>query len=151
MRSLLRRCCVTAAAIAMAWAAAGPALAQDHGGRLMDRLFAKLDADGNGAISSAEGEAAAVEMFERRDGDGGGFLSETEFMSSRQAGKASAERVQKLSDFKSKRFAAADKNGDRRISAEEFFAAAQQRFGATDANGDGQITREEMESRRSRL
>lgn len=150
MQSLLRRRSFAAAAFALAWAAAAPAPAQDHGGRLMDRLFAKMDADGNGAISSAEGEAAAVKMFEKRDADGDGFLSETEFMSSRHEGKASAERAQKLSEFKSKRFAAADKNGDRRISAEEFFAAAQQRFSAADANGDGQVTREELESRRTR-
>lgn len=151
MQSLLRRRSFAAAAFALAWAVAPPALAQDHGGRFMDRLFAKLDADGNGAISSAEGESAAVKMFEKRDADGDGFLSETEFMSSRHEGKASAGRAHKLSEFKSKRFAVADKNGDRRISAEEFFAAAQQRFAAADANGDGQVTREEMESRRTRL
>lgn len=151
MESLFRHRALAVAAMALAWAPAGPAVAQDHGSRFLDRLFATMDADGSGAISAAEGEAAAVKMFERRDANGDGSLSEAEFRSHKSRGQASAERAQKLADFKVRRFAAADRNGDGRVAAEEFFAAAQERFSATDHNRDGQVTWDEIVSRRKQL
>lgn len=151
MQSFLRRRAFGAAVAALAWAAATPVLAQDHGGRFMERLFAKMDADGNGVLSSAEGEAAVLKMFEKQDADGDRYLSQAEFMSRKHDRQPSAEKAQKLGDLKAKRFAALDKDGDGRVSAEEFFAAAQQRFAAADLNKDGQVTREEIESARNRL
>jgi len=132
-------------------AAADAATAGERGGQLIERLFAKIDADGSGAISSAEGEAAAVKMFEKRDADRNGILTDTEFASHKGGGRLSADQEQKVGAYKARRFAAADANGDGQVSAEEFFAAAQRRFAAADANGDGQVTRDEVQTRRDAL
>ena len=120
-------------------------------GRLMERLLQKLDADGDGALSSAEGEAAAEKMFDRRDADGDGALSEAEFMADKGRGRLSADQQQKRDAFRAKRFAAMDKDGDGKVSAAEYFAAAQLRFTAADGNGDGRVTKDELRSLRDAL
>jgi Ca2+-binding EF-hand superfamily protein len=62
-----------------------------------------------------------------------------------------ADQRQKLDARRAKRFAAMDKDGDGKVSAQEFFAAAQQRFTAADANGDGRVTKEELRSLKDAL
>jgi Ca2+-binding EF-hand superfamily protein len=120
-------------------------------GRLMERLFHKMDTDGDGAISAAEGEAAAEEMFDRRDANGDGVLTESEFTAEAGGKQLVADQRQKLDARRAKRFAAMDKDGDGKVSAQEFFAAAQQRFTAADANGDGRVTKEELRSLKDAL
>jgi hypothetical protein len=139
-----RRCLVLAAALAVLTA---PAAAGERSGKLLERIFARMDADGNGAISAAEGEAAAVRQFERRDADGDGFLSKAEFAAHERAGRLSEEQQAKLGAHRAQRFAAMDENDDGRVAAAEFFAAAQRRFTAADRNGDGQVTLDEIRAR----
>jgi Ca2+-binding EF-hand superfamily protein len=132
-------------------AAAAARAGEAGSGRLMERLLQKLDTDGDGTLSSAEGEAAAEKMFDRRDANGDGVLSEAEFMAEKGGGRLSAEQQQKLDAFRAKRFAAMGKNGDGQVTAAEFFAAAQQRFTAADSNGDGRVTKDELRSLRDAL
>jgi Ca2+-binding EF-hand superfamily protein len=134
-------------AMATAAARAGEA----GSGRLMERLFQKMDSDGDGALSAAEGEAAAETMFDRRDANGDGVLTEAEFMAEKGGGRLSSEQQQKLDALRAKRFAAMNKDGDGQVSAAEFFAAAQQRFTAADGNGDGRVTKDELRALRNAL
>jgi Ca2+-binding EF-hand superfamily protein len=135
-------------------AAAGPATAQavgDAAAKIFDRILAKMDKDGDGALSAAEGEALAERMFERRDANGDAVLTRDEFMASKGGGRLSADQQAKLEAFRAERFAAMDKNGDGQVGAEEYFAAAQGRFDAADADRDGRVTKEEMSTLRGAL
>jgi Ca2+-binding EF-hand superfamily protein len=152
IRRRSRRMLLIVLLMGLAAAAATAARAGEIGsGRLMERLFQKMDTDGDGALSAAEGEAAAEKMFDRRDANGDGVLTEEEYLADKEGGRLSADQQQKLDDFRARRFAAMDKDGDGRVSAAEFFAAAQQRFTAADSNGDGRITKDELRSLRGAL
>jgi Ca2+-binding EF-hand superfamily protein len=134
-----------------AMAAAAARAGEVGSGRLMERLLQKMDTDGDGALSSAEGEAAAEKMFDRRDANADGVLTAAEFTADKDNRQLSAERQQKLDAYRAKRFAAMDKDGNGQVSAAEYFAAAQQRFTAADANGDGRVTKDELRSLRDAL
>jgi Ca2+-binding EF-hand superfamily protein len=152
MRRRRRRMLLIVLALGLAATAAVAARAAEAGsGRLLERLLQKMDTDGDGALSSAEGEAAAEKLFERADADRDGILTKTEFMAQKGSRQLAADQQQKLDAFRAKRFAAMDKNGDGQVSAEEYFAAAQQRFAAADANGDGRVTKDELRSLRDAL
>jgi Ca2+-binding EF-hand superfamily protein len=147
-----RRMLLIVTLIGLAMAAAGVARAGEAGsGRLTERLLQRMDTDGDGALSAAEGEAAAEKMFDRLDANGDGVLTKDEFMARKGGKQLSAEQRQRLDDRRARRFAAMDKDGDGQVSAAEFFAAAQQRFTAADANGDGRVTQDELRSRRGAL
>ena len=142
-----RRMLLIVTLIGLAMAAAGAARAGEAGsGRLMERLLQKMDTDGDGALSAAEGEAAAEKMFDRLDANGDGVLTKEEFTARKGGKRLSVEQRQKFDDRRAKRFAAMDKDGDGKVSAAEFFAAAQQRFTAADVNGDGRVTQDELPS-----
>ena len=49
---------------------------------------------------------------------------------------------------KKDRFAAADSNGDNKVSRAEFMAMADKRFAKMDKNGDGVLTKDEMPRRK---
>jgi Ca2+-binding EF-hand superfamily protein len=134
-----------------AMAAAAARAAEAGSGRLMERLLQKMDSDGDGTLSAAEGEAAAEKMFDRRDSNGDGVLTEAEFTADKGSRPLSAERQQKLDAYRAKRFAAMDKDGNGQVSAAEYFAAAQRRFAAADANGEGLVTKHELRSLRGAL
>ena len=152
MRRRRRRMILIVMIVGLAAMAAATARAGEAGsGRLMERLLQKMDTDRDGALSSAEGEAAAEKMFDRRDSNGDGVLTEAEFMADKGGRQLSAERQQKLDAYRAKRFAAMDKDGNGQVSAVEYFAAAQQRFTAADANGDGRVTKDELRSLRGAL
>lgn len=50
--------------------------------------------------------------------------------------------------LKKDRFAAADSNGDNKVSRAEFMAMANKRFTKMDKNGDGVLTKDEMRRRK---
>ncbi len=49
---------------------------------------------------------------------------------------------------KNDRFAAADSNGDNKVSRAEFIAMAEKRFAKMDKSGDGVLTKDEMRRRK---
>jgi Ca2+-binding EF-hand superfamily protein len=138
----------------LVFAAAGPDATQaadDAAGKLFDRLLARMDKDGDGTLSAAEGEALAERMFECRDANSDAVLTRDEFTAAKGAGQLSADRQAKLEAFRAQRLAETDKNGDGQVSPEEYFAAAQGRFEAADADDDGRVTKEEMGALRGAL
>lgn len=118
--------------------------AEAGSGELMERILAKMDSDGDGALSAAEGEAAAEAIFERRAANGDGILTREEFMAPAGSYRLSADQQEKLDSFRAGRFTVIDANGDGQVKAEEYFTAAQHRFEAADGNGDGRVTKEEL-------
>ena len=152
VRRRRRRLLLIVTILGMALVAVVGARAGEAGSsRLMERLLQKMDTDGDGALSAAEGEAAAEKMLDRLDTNGDGILTKDEFTARKGSGRLSTAQQQKLDDRRAKRFAAMDKDGDGQVSAAEFFAAAQQRFTAADANGDGRVTKDELSALRGAL
>lgn len=148
--------------LAAACAACGAAgAAGTWNGRQPDRIFQKLDLNGDGVVDKSELEAARRAAFARADSDHDGYITEAEAQSlfqelraqgaagqrplyrGRIAGRQPAEQANLLARF--------DANGDGRVSEVEFVGLAHP-FGARfDGNGDGIITKVEMEQARASL
>jgi hypothetical protein len=105
------------------------------------RRFDHADANNNGAVSREEFLAGPSARFDRLDSNGDGALTPDEQARARAAvergrGRRRAELI------------AADVNGDRVLSRDEFAAAGAHLFEALDANRDGRLVRAEAEASR---
>lgn len=117
------------------------AIAAKHGGdgqRPSHSRMAKLDTNGDGAISAAEAAAVRSARFQTTDVDGDGQITRAEIETRMLA------RIQRQID---RRMAHADTDGDGMISQAEAEASAAERFARLDRNGDGQLTGDEMKHR----
>jgi hypothetical protein len=101
------------------------------------RHFARVDTNGDGFVTRAEGQAAAQVMhakFEQR-------------MAQRRTG-ARAGGMHRMGE---RMFKMADANNDGRVSLQEAQAAALHHFDMADANRDGQVTPEERRQMRQQM
>lgn len=134
---MLRRPLHQAAASALfiaAVTAAAPATANEIG-PTAERLFARADSNQDGYISKDELHAIRARWFDRLDSDGDGHVSPAELQAARQsAGQQRGRRLARLAERRGSRpdpqarLAALDRNGDGRISREEFVTGADERF-----------------------
>ncbi len=108
--------------MATALAVDRPALAD-----LVDRIFARLDSNGDGVIDRTEFQIKKMELFYESDANQNIQLEPEE------------------TNLKPEVFAAADTNGDGVLSGVEFIEAPFAQFEAADTNSDQVITREEFE------
>ncbi|WP_293958832.1 EF-hand domain-containing protein [Sneathiella sp.] len=101
--------------------------------------FSKLDKDGNGTISVEEMTIRKKEFFDKLDVDGSGSISMEE---------AKAFRQKKHEDRKERHSARLmellDADGNGTVSSDEFAAASTKRFEAADSNGDGVLSADEL-------
>ena len=118
---------------------AGIAFAQ--GGKHGERMFQRVDANGDGQITLAESQAFRADRFQKMDANSDGAVSLDEM---RNAGK------RKRSDRLEKRFAKLDTNGNGAIEQIEFNTMAESRFERVDANGDGALTLDEIKDHRQK-
>lgn len=93
--------------------------------QMVQKYFARLDADHDGFVTEAEIDAAAQARQQRMAENGGG------------AGMHHAGFARHL-------FSMADLNKDGRVSLQEATEAAEQHFDAADTNHDGTVTPDEM-------
>jgi Ca2+-binding EF-hand superfamily protein len=138
----------------------GPEARDARGGWMLQRH----DADGDGAITLREYQAAGETLFARLDANGDGRLSAEEMAAAgarwgkenRREGAESrsgqradkhAERLARMEEHRANRFAAMDANGDGYISRAEFDDARMARFSALDVNGNGVIDADELPTR----
>lgn len=101
------------------------------------RIFDRLDANGDGAITFEELQSHRDAMLERVDANGDGVVSRDEMQA------RVAERQSKRAERAGQRFERLDANGDGMVDRDERRAAAEARFERMDRDGDGRITREE--------
>ncbi|MCB2064242.1 MAG: EF-hand domain-containing protein [Novosphingobium sp.] len=131
-------------------------------------MFAKMDANSDGVLNAADREARMKErrtkMFAAIDADGNGQISREEFMAHKHEGKRGEMRGDKdgmkggmghkmgmRGHRGGKMMQMADANKDGSISKAEFTAAAMSRFDKTDANNDGKVTAEERQAAREQM
>ena len=119
---------------------AGSALAAE-GGR---ELFLRIDTNGDRKLEFSEIQAARAQMFDRMDANRNGLLDADEV-------RAAVERVKSKRDFQSAQFAGfqaqagrMDRNGDGRISRDEFAAFIPDRLLRADTNGDDALSISEL-------
>lgn len=111
------------------------------------KIFASLDADGNGSISKAEWDkhgadraAKRAERGEKRAAAGEAGEGKRHHGMRGGHGKRGGHHGMMMGK--------ADTDGDKAISQAEFQTAALARFDAADANKDGQVTAEERQAQR---
>jgi len=116
-------------------------------GAMAERIKA-ADKNGDGFISREEAQASLPkvhENFDKMDLNRDGFISKEEFQKAGEARRAAMQAEHKAE--MERRFAAADKDGNGRISREEAKASmprVAERFDALDTDKDGQLTRDEL-------
>mgnify|MGYP005845394363 CR=1 FL=1 len=129
--------------------AAGLAVAQEfgrgmHGGwgrpAAGERMFERLDADGDGKVTRAEIDAARAADLATYDANRDGVLSVEEFAELHAA---------RTRDRMVRHFQFLDADGDGKVTEAEMEAPAARMLRRLDADGDGAVTREEVaEARR---
>ncbi|MEL6259111.1 MAG: EF-hand domain-containing protein, partial [Pseudomonadota bacterium] len=115
----------------------GPARDPELRREMMQQRFAKIDGNGDGAISKDEVEAHRAEVFATADADNNGLVTQAELEAHREAHKA---------EFRSKVFSKVDVDGDGALSLDEFQTPEGQGFDRVDANGDGLLTEDEIKA-----
>ncbi len=143
----MKTICMALATMACA-AAASAAIAQPASGFASGRgLVARLDANKDGGISSDEAEAARKRAFARLDRNGDGVVDEQEVDLARQA---IVDRATMMEMRLSIRWRHMDKNGDGRVTADEFQTRPMM-FELADRNGDGVVSDDEIDLLRALL
>jgi Ca2+-binding EF-hand superfamily protein len=111
------------------------------------RIFGLLDRNGDGVITRDEMDAARKAAFERLDANHDGYLDEEEFAARNpDPGAPIAPPEIESRQKHDPRFIQLDRNGDGRISLEEYLADGHDRFARADRNRDGKLTREEFDA-----
>ena len=117
------------------------AFAADQGGR---EAFRRIDTNGDRKLEFSEIQAARARMFDRLDANHNGVLDPEEV-------QAAVAQVKAKRDIQAARFTGLqaeagrmDRNGDGRISRDEFTAAIPDRLLQADTDGDGALSISEL-------
>lgn len=137
---------------------------------MVDRMFQRLDANGDGRITFEESFAHLTARFNAADADNSGHLTPEQFANfrlwepregrgprgeGRQLEGWRAERAAEMRERRQARraerqaamFRALDANGNGQVTLEDMRPWAEARFRMADVNSDGAITREEVMQR----
>jgi Ca2+-binding EF-hand superfamily protein len=124
--------------------------------------FAKMDANGDGKLDTADRAARQAKVFDRIDADGNGAISREEFAAMHGQG---GERGQRMGGEHKRGHRAmrggfggrmglakaADANNDGAISQAEFTAGALKMFDALDTDKNGTVTQAERQASREAM
>jgi len=140
-----------AGTVALALVAASGALAADGPpGQGRGEHWAKVDTDGDGAISKAEAEAGAPRIardFANLDADEDGRITREEMHAQMQARHAATREEHRARA--EERYRSADTNGDGALDLAEAqlgMPRMAEHFAEIDADADGLVTREELQA-----
>ncbi|MER9896139.1 EF-hand domain-containing protein [Mesorhizobium sp. M0119] len=121
------------------------ALAADQGAT---EAFRRIDTNGDRKLEFSEIQAARARMFDRLDANHNGVLEQDEV-------RAAVAQVESKRDFQAARFAGLqaeagrmDRNGDGKISRDEFTAAIPDPLLQADTDGDGALSIAELRALR---
>jgi Ca2+-binding EF-hand superfamily protein len=103
------------------------------------QVFRTADADHDGVVTRAEFAAAGARLFARLDRDGNGYLTSAD-----RSGRMGRRRNADGSGAAEGLTAAMDTDGDGRISREEFDHGFARLFDRADTNHDGVVDAQEM-------
>ena len=119
----------------------------------VQKHFARLDANGDGAVTQAEADTALQarregrggKRFERLDSNKDGSVSRSEFDTAKE-GTARPHRggIRLHAGFSGRMFGRADANKDGRVTLQEATAMATAHFDSADSNRDGTLSADEM-------
>ena len=131
-----------------------------------ERTFAKVDANGDGIISTKEASNASGKEFDRLDTDKSGAISKDEWQ--KCGDMASINQMDKMPLNTDQEFKAADQDKNNKVTKEEAAKSAENtykqnsgsgqsaeeaarnygaRFAMIDTNGDGAISKDEWDNR----
>ena len=108
------------------------------------KMMARLDTDKDGRITREEAEASRKKMFARLDRNSDGVVDGQEIDRARQA---IIDRATMMETRLSMQWRRMDKDGDGKVSADEFEARTVM-FDLADRNGDGVINADEIDALR---
>ncbi|HEX3888746.1 MAG TPA: signal transduction protein [Phenylobacterium sp.] len=105
----------------------------------LGQVFRNADADHDGVVTRAEFADAGARLFARLDRDGDGYLTSAD-----RSGRMGRRRNASGSGAAEGLTAAMDADGDGRISRDEFDRGFGRLFDRADANHDGVVDAQEM-------
>ncbi|MEL6235743.1 MAG: EF-hand domain-containing protein [Pseudomonadota bacterium] len=118
-------------------------------------VFAQIDRDGDGVVTTEEADAFRAEQFAQADANTDGQVTRDELAAFHRARIEARllERARRMAEMASARMMTRlDTDGDGQISAEEMTSPeADRMFALVDRDGDGAITRRETRELRHRI
>jgi Ca2+-binding EF-hand superfamily protein len=145
-------CLLAASGLAvLAMPVAAGNVAAPQRGDFAERMFNRMDANGDGVITRKEFEDYNGKRFDELDTNHDGKVSRAEMEAARdKARKKLGEQLRRQFD---RRFDAADANHDGALNRDEAqqMPWIAQRFDAFDANHDGKVTRDEVRDYMSKV
>jgi Ca2+-binding EF-hand superfamily protein len=141
-KTLALACLIAGGAGSLAYAHAG-------GGRGPGGLLERVDANGDGKVTSAEMKSSAKGLFDSADTDHDGRVTKQEREAFQQQlhAKFKANHATKMAE----RFAKDDSNQDGRLSRKEAERMPDERFARIDGDKDGQLSKAELEVARGAM
>lgn len=114
-----------------------------RGGKFIDRMFERLDANKDGVVDKAEFDAFRAQRIEAADANKDGFLDRKEVRESRREMR---DEWRKHSGLMGR-----DSDGNGEVSRDEFLAAPEARFDKLDTNHDGRLDQGEIDAARKAM